>query len=97
MNEHRLSVKVSPIDQAAGAIMENGAVKLYYHTDYLGTTDYLTSDKTGKVTSWTMYNSRAAASYAPYSRCAVRFVNKSPSGSLDKKATSGEKSRTMRY
>ncbi|WP_130864276.1 hypothetical protein [Bacilliculturomica massiliensis] len=35
MNEHRLSVKVSPIEQAAGAIMENGAVKLYYHTDFL--------------------------------------------------------------
>jgi RHS repeat-associated protein len=53
----RLSVNITGIGNGAGNLIENGnQIRLYYHMDYLGTADYLTSPMTGKVESWTHYN-----------------------------------------
>ncbi|MEL7656155.1 MAG: RHS repeat-associated core domain-containing protein, partial [Bacillota bacterium] len=71
----RLSATISPIDSGAGAIVENGAVKLYYHQDYLGTTDYLTSDATGKVVSWTMYNEWGEITHNAVLKCGQRELD----------------------
>ncbi|MEL7656427.1 MAG: RHS repeat-associated core domain-containing protein, partial [Bacillota bacterium] len=71
----RLSATISPIDSGAGAIVENGAVKLYYHQDYLGTTDYLTSDATGKVVSWTMYNEWGEITHNAVLKCGLRELD----------------------
>lgn len=72
---NRLSVSISPIDNGAGAIAENGKIKLYYHQDYLGTTDYLTSDVTGKVTSWTMYNEWGEITHNSVLKCGQRELD----------------------
>ncbi|MEL7648765.1 MAG: RHS repeat-associated core domain-containing protein [Sedimentibacter sp.] len=53
----RLSVNITGVDTSAGNLIENvNQIRLYYHMDYLGTADYLTSPMTGKVESWTHYN-----------------------------------------
>ncbi len=53
----RLSVNITGIENSSGNLIENGnQIRLYYHMDYLGTADYLTSPMTGKVESWTHYN-----------------------------------------
>ena len=50
-------MSVSPITNGAGSIAQNGRVKLWYHHDRLGSTDYLTDNVTGKVTSYVTYDS----------------------------------------
>ena len=53
----RLSVNITGVETSSGNLIENGnQLRLYYHMDYLGTTDYLTSPVSLKVTSWTHYN-----------------------------------------
>ena len=53
----RLSVNITGVETSSGNLVENGnQIRLYYHMDYLGTADYLTSPVTGKVESWTHYN-----------------------------------------
>ena len=53
----RLSVNITGVETSSGNLIENGnQIRLYYHMDYLGTTDYLTSPVSLKVTSWTHYN-----------------------------------------
>lgn len=50
----------TPIENGAGHIVENGTVgqqiRPYYHQDFRGTVDYLTSPVSQKVESWTHYN-----------------------------------------
>ena len=58
------SVTIYDIPNGAGSLLErqsypNGAediVKLYYHHDHLGSTDYLTDNIAGKVTSYATYD-----------------------------------------
>ena len=53
----RLSVNITGVETSSGNLIENGnQIRLYYHMDLLGTTDYLTSPVSQKVTSWTHYN-----------------------------------------
>ena len=53
----RLSVNITGVETSSGNLIENGnQIRLYYHMDYLGTADYLTSPVSLKVTSWTHYN-----------------------------------------
>lgn len=52
----RLSVVVQGIETGSSSLLdEKGELHAYYHTDYLGTTDYLTSAVNSKVVSWTSY------------------------------------------
>lgn len=53
----RVSVQIGNVTTSAGGLVTDGdTVKLYYHTDRLGTYRYLTDDVKGKVTSWTDYD-----------------------------------------
>lgn len=70
----RLSVVVQGIETGSSSLLdEKGELYAYCHTDYLGTTNYLTSAVNSKVISWTSYTD--GASVAPYAReamaCAV--------------------------
>ena len=52
----KLSVSVSPITTGVGNLIQNGRVKLWYHQDRLGSTDFLTDNISGKVTSYVTYD-----------------------------------------
>ena len=53
----RVSVQIGNVTTSAGGLVTgDDNVKLYYHTDRLGTYRYLTDDVKGKVTSWTDYD-----------------------------------------
>jgi len=49
-------VSVSPVTTGAGNLIQNGRVKLWYHQDRLGSTDFLTDNISGKVTSYVAYD-----------------------------------------
>jgi YD repeat-containing protein len=48
----KISAVLSPVDTSAGSIVQNGTVKLYYHRDRLGNTDYLTDNVQSKAVSY---------------------------------------------
>jgi RHS repeat-associated protein len=52
----KISAVLSPVDTSAGSIVQNGTVKLYYHRDRLGNTDYLTDNVQGKAVSYVDYD-----------------------------------------
>ena len=53
----RVSVQIGGIETSAGNLVTpENTVKLYYHTDRLGSYRYLTDDVSGKITSWTDYD-----------------------------------------
>ena len=52
----KLSVSVSPITTGAGNLIQNGRVKLWYHQDRLGSTDFLTNNISGTATSYVAYD-----------------------------------------
>jgi len=52
----KLSVTISGITTGVGNLLQNGKVKLYYHHDRQRSTDYLTDNVTGKVTSYISYD-----------------------------------------
>ena len=55
-DKDRLSVVVQGIETGSASLLDQrGELHAYYHTDYLGTTDYLTSAFNSKVISWTSY------------------------------------------
>ena len=56
----RLSVRISPVTTGGGGIVQNGAVKLWYHQDRLGSTDFLTDNVQGKVASYIDYDAWGA-------------------------------------
>lgn len=52
----RLSVVVQGIETSSSFLLdEKDELHAYYHTDYLGTTDYLASAVNSQVISWTSY------------------------------------------
>ena len=72
----RLSVDISPITTSSGNIIENGDhIRLYYHMDYLGTADYLTSPVSLKVTSWTHYNEWGEITHNVVLKCGQRQLD----------------------
>ena len=67
---------ITPISQGASSIIENGNhVRLYYHMDYLGTADYLTSPVSGKVESWTHYNEWGELTHNAVLKCGQRELD----------------------
>jgi len=52
----KVSVRISPVLTGAGDIVQNNAVKLWYHQDRLGSTDFLTDNVQGKVASYCDYD-----------------------------------------
>ena len=72
----RLSVDITPIPQGANHIIENGDhVRLYYHMDYLGTADYLTSPVSLKVEAWTHYDEWGRITHNAVLKCGQRELD----------------------
>lgn len=62
---------VQGIENGSSSLLDdNGELHACYHTDYLGTTDYLTSAVNSKVISWTSYNEWVRSRTTPCSRAA---------------------------
>ena len=71
----RLSVDITSVTNSM-SIVENGDhVRLYYHMDYLGTADYLTSPVSLKVTSWTHYNEWGEITHNAVLKCGQRELD----------------------
>ena len=75
----RLSTVVSGISNGSASLLdENGELHAYYHIDYLGTTDYLTSAVNLKVIAWRSVWKIKPESYSTgYKfKCAVRQLDR---------------------
>ena len=72
----RLSVNITGVENGSAKLVENAnQIRLYYHMDYLGTADYLTSPMTGKVESWTHYNEWGEITHNAVLKCGVRELD----------------------
>ena len=72
----RLSVVVQGIENGSASLLDsNGELHAYYHTDYLGTTDYLTSAVNSKVISWTSYNEWGEITHNAVLNCGARELD----------------------
>lgn len=72
----RLSVVVQGIENGSASLLdEAGELHAYYHTDYLGTTDYLTSAVNSKVISWTYYNEWGEITHSAVLNCGARELD----------------------
>ena len=72
----RLSAVVSGISNGSASLLdENGELHAYYHTDYLGTTDYLTSAVNSKVIAWTNYNEWGEITHNAVLKCGQRELD----------------------
>ncbi|WP_019229752.1 DUF6883 domain-containing protein [Sedimentibacter sp. B4] len=72
----RLSVNITGVDTSAGNLIEKvNQIRLYYHMDYLGTADYLTSPMTGKVEGWTHYNEWGEITHNAVLKCGQRELD----------------------
>ena len=52
----KINVAMSGNLGGSGNLNQNGIVKLWYHHDHLGTTDFLSDNVSGKVTSYVTYD-----------------------------------------
>ena len=72
----RLSVNITGVENGSSKLIEDGnQIRLYYHMDYLGTADYLTSPLTGKVESWTHYNEWGEITHNAVLKCGQRELD----------------------
>ena len=72
----RLSVVVQGIETGSSSLLDaNGELHAYYHADYLGTTDYLTSAVNSKVISWTSYNEWGEITHNAVLKCGKRELD----------------------
>ena len=72
----RLSVVVQGIENGSASLLDsNGELHAYYHCDYLGTTDYLTSAVNSKVISWTSYNEWGEITHNAVLKCGQRELD----------------------
>jgi len=68
-------VSVSPVTNGAGSLIQNGRVKLWYHHDRLGSTDFLTDNVSGKVTSYVAYDDWGAPAMKAVLKLGVRELD----------------------
>ena len=72
----RLSVVVQGIENGSASLLDSrGELHAYYHCDYLGTTDYLTSAVNSKVISWTSYNEWGEITHNAVLKCGQRELD----------------------
>ena len=72
----RLSVNITGVENGSAKLIENGnQIRLYYHMDYLGTADYLTSPVSLKVESWTHYNEWGEITHNAVLKCGQRELD----------------------
>ena len=72
----RLSVVVQGIETGSASLLDDaGELHAYYHCDYLGTTDYLTSAVNSKVISWTSYSEWGEITHNAVLKCGQRELD----------------------
>ena len=72
----RLSVVVQGIENGSASLLDSrGELHAYYHCDYLGTTDYLTSAVNSKVISWTSYSEWGEITHNAVLKCGQRELD----------------------
>ena len=71
----KLSANISPVERAAGDLIEGGEVRLYHHGDRMGSSRYLSSGKTGKVASWTAYDEWGQITHNTVLKCGLRELD----------------------
>ena len=72
----RLSVVVQGIEHGSASLLDDkGELHAYYHTDYLGTTDYLTSAVNSKIISWTSYSEWGEITHNAVLKCGQRELD----------------------
>ena len=72
----RLSVVVQGIEHGSSAVLDDrGELHAYYHCDYLGTTDYLTSAVDSRVIAWTSYSEWGEISHNAVLKCGQRELD----------------------
>ena len=72
----RLSVNITGVENGSAKLIENGnQIRLYYHMDYLGTANYLTSPGSLKVESWTHYNEWGEITHNAVLKCGQRELD----------------------
>ena len=72
----RLSVVVQGIENGSASLLDDaGELHAYYHCDYLGTTDYLTSAVNSKVISWTSYSEWGEITHNAVLKCGARELD----------------------
>ena len=72
----RLSVVVQGIDHGSASLLDSrNELHAYYHCDYLGTTDYLTSAVNSKIISWTSYSEWGEISHNAVLKCGQRELD----------------------
>lgn len=72
----RLSVVVQGIETGSSSLLNaNGELHAYYHTDYLGNTDHLTSAVNSKVISWTSHNEWGEITHNAVLKCGKRELD----------------------
>ena len=71
----KANIVISGISGGAGSIKQGDIVKLYYHHDRLGSTDYLTNNIDGKVESYVEYDDWGAQVKKPILKMGVRELD----------------------
>ena len=71
----KISVAMTGSLSGSGNLNQNGIVKLWYHHDHLGTTEYLTDNVSGKVTSYISYDSWGALTSKANVKMGVRELD----------------------
>ena len=67
---------VQGIENGSSSLLDSrGELHAYYHTDYLGTTDYLTSAVNSKVIAWTSYNEWGEITHNAVLKCGQRELD----------------------
>ena len=60
---------------SASVTTENGEIPLYYHMDHMGSSEFLTSDVTRRITSWTSYDEWGNITHNAVLKCGTRELD----------------------
>ena len=60
---------------SASVTTENGEIPLYYHMDHMGSSEFLTSDVTKRITSWTSYDEWGNITHNAVLKCGTRELD----------------------
>jgi RHS repeat-associated protein len=71
----RANVVISGIEGGAGSVKQGDIVKMYYHHDKLGSTDYITNNVDGKVESYVAYDDWGLSEKKPILQMGVRELD----------------------
>ena len=72
----KLGVTAYTIDHGSASVTTaEGTIPLYYHMDHMGSSEFLTSDVTQRVTSWTSYDEWGNITHNAVLKCGTRELD----------------------